>query len=291
MQPVSILPPPIPLRYTLSSIEPQRLIAENEELRKINLDLELSHQKRLESTGEIEGLKAEVEYLRTLSNQRLNEVQRWQEISNGLRSPCQIEALKTQIERSVCHRLDEDMKIKLREYSNALEHLKAENIVLMKNNMKLQEELERLKRESALRETHLARSMEHSVSKTVLEEKRRIEEIHKGLDRKNHYELVDLKNQVSFLQRELEERESQIKKLNREYVENVVTRKQLDLESLNAKYRAELDLAKLDHHKLIDELATGNRELQKRVAELESALARQRIDHSAELEQLKSKIF
>lgn len=289
-----ILPPPVPLRYTLSSIEPQRLIVENEDLRRRNLDLELNrhkgHNQAGMSQGEMEGLRAEVEYLRGLAHNRLHEIEHWQKVSRDLRSPTELDSLKSQIERSVGNRLDQDFRTKMKAYIEELDRTKAENLVLIKKSMGLEEEIRVLRQEKFNSEDHIGRTLEQAVESKISQEARRLEDAHLNHDRKLKFEIADLRNQVAFLQRELDERNAHIRSINREYVENVVVRKENDTSALAAQYRSELDLTRLGNDKIIDSLTTGNRELMKRVTELETALSKQRIDHSTEMEQLKGRI-
>lgn len=285
-----ILPPPIPLRYTLSTIEPQRLISENEDLRRRNLDLEYathSHARAGMTPGHMAGLAAEVDYLRGLSRQRLHEIDHWQLMARGRQPRRQIDGLEAQIERSVGNRLDEDMRAKIRVVNEEMDRVKAENMVLMKNNMGLQEEVNMLRKDKSNTEVYIGRSMDQAVASKVREEARKLEDAHLSHDRRYNIEIADLRNQVAFLQNELNEKDSQIRGINREYVENVVVRKEHDTRVLATQFKAEIDLTKLAHDKIIDDLTAGNRELRKRVSDLESVLSKQRIDHSSELDQLK----
>lgn len=198
-----------------------------------------------------------------------------------------MDGLESQIERSVGNRLDEDMRAKIRVVNEEMDRVKAENVVLMKNNMGLQEEVNMLRKDKSNTEVYIGRSMEQAVASKVREEARKLEDAHLSHDRRYNIEIADLRNQVAFLQNELNDKDSQIRGLNREYIENVVVRKEHDTRALATQFRAEIDLTKLEHDKIIDDLTAGNRELRKRLSDLESVVSKQRIDHSSELDQLK----
>lgn len=288
---------PIAIPYSLNYIGHQKLFAENEELKRRNLEMQLGCLRPADSASakaEIDRLKADLDHLKAVALERRQEVEQWQEATRGQQNQTsnteQLDYLKTQVERSVCDSLDKVMRAKTSEYSRDMIMLKAENAALVKSNVSLLEQLQRLKADGKIAEVRYSGGMDNSISAVVRDQAIQLHDTHAIQEQKFNIEVANIKNQIACLTLDIQEKENNIRRLNREYVEKVVVKKESETSAIEERYQTDYGLAKIEHHRAIDDIASGNAELRKKIAELERVLSKQRIDNAAELDHLKSSL-
>lgn len=276
-----------------STLEPYRLLEENEKLRRNLLETSTALRSSVAVVpAEVEALKHEIEHLREVAHSRLREIEEWKRrTADGKRGEEERAAqLKAEVERSVVCVMEREIEARMSAYRRDVATLREENLRLVSINEDLRRELHGLSEGHDEKLKLIKREWEQTLEVLIREELRRRESIFDSEKLFRDVEIKELKEHIAFLENRMDSKQQEIKKLDKDYAEAVVTRKEDLMGALAQRFKAEIEHHKTAKDKIVEELVSANRELKEEIFQLERKLALGEEAHRQELEMLRSRL-
>ena len=286
---------PNPPRYVLSTTEPQRLLFENESLRKRNLALEtMLHGygpgERQDLSPNLMQLVEEVEHLREIARSRLAEIEEWRQraITRETQDPLhQLE--KTQIERNVAYQVEQDLQPRMNQYKQEISFLRQENETLSRTNNELQAQLANQNNLMSAKVTNANMAWSTTLDNIVAQETQRIDLVTAAERKLKDEQISDLQRQIIELQNAIFEKDLQLKKINDLYDKQTSDRRLEALSKIEDKYAKDIGLLYSNSNASIQNLLKSNQELMSRIRRLEEERRDLMLKNSQELDEMRGK--
>lgn len=249
-----------PPRYLLSSLEPQRLLMENESLRKRNLALESTlHSLPSHADTPTPDLQTEIASLRLLAQSRLEEVEYWKRRAMGVDEG---RVGMGDIEGRVMERVERVVGDRMRVVRAENDRLIGENRELRVRVGELNRDIDRGKREGWDRSIGMGADWQRMLDEGVREAERRERSIADEKIRYKEIELADVKAQLEYVKRALLERDDDLRRqkedIGKKYVGD------------EGRLKSEVENLRRNQDRLAADLTLNNIGLNQRMRDLET---------------------